>query len=110
MTAQSTPKFAGETMNLGGTDFVIPPLSLGSLELFQERMASFKGGLDATSIKLTIDLTHAALQRNYPAITRQEVGDVIDISNVEQVMSCVMKVAGLMSTQGEAGKDQAARG
>lgn len=69
---------------------VIPAIALGDLE--QLMPDGIKG---APTPKLTIDLAHAALRRNYPQITREEVGGLIDMRNMMAVWQCVMAVSGL---------------
>lgn len=103
-------KYAGIKRNLGGTDYIIPPLSLGAMEVMQERLEAFQGGTDMASIKVVVDATHAALKRNYPDITRDDVAEVVDLGNMQEVMECVMDVSGLKRKSieseavGEAGK------
>lgn len=85
----------GIEVDLGGTIYVVPPLSLASLETLEERLTSFTGGMDAASVRTVIDATHAALKRNYPHLTRDEVAEKIDLANMAEVMEAVMDVAGL---------------
>lgn len=78
-----------------GKTLVVPPLTLGAVELLQDRLATFKGGLDKDSIALAVDATLMALQRNYPDMTRERVADLVDLSNMSDVMEAVMDVSGL---------------
>ena len=56
--------------------------------------------------KLVVDCLHGALVRNYPDMTRADVADLVDLGNMEEVMTAVMKRSGLVSAQeaNEAGK------
>jgi hypothetical protein len=80
---------------LGGTKFLVPPLSLGSLELFQKRLAAFQGGIDPESVGTVIDVALAAINRNYPEMTREQLGAILDLSDMAEVMQAVMDVAGI---------------
>jgi hypothetical protein len=42
-----------------------------------------------------IDICHASLKRNYPALTREEVGELIDLENLSDVFLAVMDISGL---------------
>lgn len=84
---------------------VIPPLSLGDLELLQDRLAELQvGSADAKSVGTTIDATWAALKRNYPDFTRAQVADMIDLENMVEVLEAVMDVSGLKRKALEAAK------
>lgn len=78
----------------GGKTLVIPPLSLGDLEQLQDRIAEVKGGVDKESVKTIVDVTHAALKRNYPEMERSEVAALLDLGNMLDVFQCVMDVSG----------------
>lgn len=98
----------GIVVNLGGVDYTVPPLSLGSLETLQGQLESFKAG-DVTpeSVRVVIDATLAALLRNYPDMTRAKVAEVLDLGNMLAVMQAVMDVSGIHRAVAEAGKVQA---
>jgi len=90
------PKYAGITLNLGGTDYILPPISLGALEQLQTRVSEFKGDVnDGKQVSTVIDSALASMQRNYPDITREQVADMIDIGNMADVFAAVMDVSGL---------------
>lgn len=89
-------KVKGIPKELGGRVLVIPPLSLGAIEQLQERLSSFTGDIaDKTQAPIVIDAAHAALRRNYPELTREEVGELIDLENMVEIFEAVMDVAGL---------------
>lgn len=98
-----TVKIKGVTVNLNGTDYVVPPIALGALEQLQAKIAAFDGNAgDAQQISTVIDCAHAALKRNYPELTREEVADLIDISTMMDVFEAVMDVSGLKRRAQEA--------
>jgi hypothetical protein len=88
-------KHAGITLVLGGQEYVVPPLSLGAWEQMQERMSTFTGDLsDKAQVATAIDAALAALKRNYPSMTREELSDMLDIGNMVDVVGAVMDVSG----------------
>ena len=93
----------------GGRVYVIPPLSLGALELLQDRMAELPSltSTDPAAIKTIIDATHMALKRNYPELTREEVGELVDVGNTGEVYECLMDVAGIKRKAQEAERGNA---
>lgn len=90
-------KVKGIPYDFGGRVLVIPPLTLGALEQMAGKL--FGRGdedvFDPEYVATVIDAAHAALRRNYPEMTRNEVADLIDIENMQEVMACTMDVAGL---------------
>lgn len=86
----------GIPMTLGdGTEYTIPPLTLGALEDNQEAIANVGQDLSPATVKVMIDIAHAALRRNYPDMTREVVRDLIDVENMGDVFLAVMDVSGL---------------
>ena len=102
----STPKFKGVAVEFSnGETLIVPPLSLGSVEILQERLTNFKGGVDSDSVNLVVDATALALQRNYPDITKEKIKDeLVDLGNMEAVMLAVMDVSGLRRKEQEKGE------
>ena len=98
-------KHKGIPVQMGEREYVVPPLALGALEALQDRIAGFKGDIrDGKQVATVIDAAHAALKRNYPEITREEVADLVDVSNMAEVFEAVMDVSGLKRKALEAGE------
>lgn len=101
-------KIKGITLELGGDNYVVPPMPLGALELLQDRIEAFTGGLDKQSVSTVIDCLHAALKRNYPEKTREDVAGLVDVGNMQDVMLTVMDVSSMRRKQIEADEATAA--
>lgn len=98
-------KHKGVTLYLGGADYVVPPISLGALEQLQDRIVNFAGDVtDKAQVATVIDAAHAALRRNYPDMTREDVADLVDVSNMAEIFEAVMDVSGLKRKEQEAGE------
>lgn len=86
----------GITMTLAdGKAYVIPPLTLGALEDHQETLAQVGTELSPAVVSTLIDVALSALKRNYPGITRSDVGNLIDVENMGDVFLALMDVSGL---------------
>ena len=106
-------KVAGITINLSGVDYIVPPLALGALEQLRDRIGNFdpEAVTGVEQVSTVIDCAHAALRRNYPEMTRDEVADLIDLGNMMAVFEAIMDVSGLKRKGQEAaaeGKPEAA--
>ena len=98
-------KVKGLLIELGGRELVVPPLALGALEQLQARLVQFKGDIrDKDQVATAIDAAHAALKRNYPDMSRDEVAEMIDVGNMAEVFEAVMDVSGLKRKEIEAGE------
>lgn len=105
----TTPRVKGTPIELGGETFVIPPLSLASIENHGDQIASSKlmaadpsAMMNKGTIGLVIDLAFESLQRNYPDLTRAQVADMIDISNMQAVFEAIMMISVPKPEPGEA--------
>src|ERR1700731_3390182 len=84
----------GTTVNLGGQDYIVPPLALGQLRVLMPRVQQL-AGLDATQmgdaqLKTLIEILTAALQRNYPELTTDQVENLLDLGNAVPVLNAIL--------------------
>lgn len=92
----SVVKVKGIPFPFSDCTLVIPPLSLGAMEQLQERLTGMSDVVsDPGNISTVIDTLHAALGRNYPDMTREEVANLVDLENMQEAMTCAMDVSGL---------------
>jgi len=96
----------GIKMELGGTVYVVPPLSLGAIETMQDQISKFQAGTNLQSVATVIDALFSALSRNYPEMTREQVAKVVDLGDMQEVMEAVMDVGGLKRKAAESGEAQ----
>lgn len=103
--------FKGTKVELGGKEYVVPSLTLDQVEAFIadgtiDRVP--QNGLTyihvAESRQALVDVSHAALSRNYPNITREEIRAGLDLSSVSALVDAVMGASGLIvrAASGEA--------
>jgi hypothetical protein len=99
----SEPKYPGTPLTLGGREFVVPKMALRGLRLIAERNVLValsnvtEGALFTTAqIDALTDLMHAALARNYPAMSRDDVADLVEIRDLNAAtIRAVLEAAGL---------------
>jgi hypothetical protein len=95
----------------GGRIMTIPPLSLGALKRLQTKLAALNemSALDPRAIEVVVDAAHSALVRNYPDMTLDQVEDLIDVSQLSDVMTAVLDVSGLQRKAQADEKNQTAQ-
>lgn len=108
-TTQATPapRFAGQAVNLGGTTFIVPPIALGALKTLLpkiKKLSITEDGLpDLSQVVDLLEICLAALNRNYPELTLEQLGDLVDLGNFKTLVSAVMGQSGLEVRAGPEG-------
>jgi hypothetical protein len=106
--AESTPRFEGEVVNLGGDEYVVPALSLRQVQKyapFLNKLESEITGMpEAAQMDEIVNVMLAALSRNYPEMTKEQLLDLVDLGNMRSVLKAVMRISGLVprDTSGKA--------
>lgn len=92
-----------------GVTLCVPPLTIGHLMQYQKGIADLNtnAALDATSIQTMMNVSLASLKRNYPSITEEALGGIIDLGNIHELMVCVLDVGGVERKKQLALKTQA---
>jgi hypothetical protein len=107
-TDAPAPRFAGQEVNLGGTMYVVPPLALGALKQLLPKIKALTIGEDLLpDLSQVVDLLEiclAALRRNYPALTLEELGDIVDLGNFKTLVAAVMGAVGPRGASRAGGK------
>lgn len=96
----------GIDFDFNGRVLTIPPLTLGALQALRKRLAALRAsGLnDPESIGTILDAAHTAIKRNYPEITRDEVGELVDLRNMGDVLVAVMDASGAFRREAALGE------
>lgn len=98
----SNPPIDGGVFTLCGVDVTVPPLKAKHLVkhsanmLAISKLASTAGQETSpdTFLKLALPIIHASLTRNYPALTSDDVMELLDIAVLPLVVSAVMGQSG----------------
>jgi hypothetical protein len=104
MTETKAPKFEGEVHRLGERQYTVPPLNwrrIRELLPVLQKIRIGQPGLEITEEMLDDYLTVilAALNRNYPKMTKDELEDLLDLGNAPRLFLAIMGMSGLI--QGE---------
>jgi hypothetical protein len=95
----------GVKINMGGRDFVAPPLNFKALRALTPKLVILSAMGDVPTgeqIDVVLDVVHAALVRNYPDLTRDELEELLDLANLASALVAIMGASGLEKTSGEA--------
>lgn len=96
----------GVTIEMGGREFIVPPLTLGQLRRLLPKvrqMTEVGASMGEEQIETLCEIVAAAMRRNYPEITEDAVADLLDLGNASGVLSAVLTGSGLRTAQpGEA--------
>lgn len=89
----------GITINLGGKDYIIPPLNFKALKNIQadiEGLSKKDEGAFVSSekIKNIINIIYFAMLRNYPEITKEEIEDFVDVKNSKVIIETILEASG----------------
>jgi len=94
----------GVKINLGGTEYLVPPLSFKQLRNLQPKLLTLTkmGSVpDVKQLDTVTEIVFVALSRNYPELTQEQVGNLLDLGNMKLIVPAIMGVSGLVSS-GEA--------
>ncbi len=98
----------GMKLVLGGDDFVVPPLTFRQLRQLLPKLGRLQdpaATFDVEQLDAVTDIAHAALGRNYPEMTREDLEERLTFADVPAVIAAVLTGSGLAQ---EAGADAGA--
>jgi len=106
-------RFEGVTVRIGNHDWVMPSLSVKQAKKFWPEILemdnldrNLKGGdIPVKVFDAAIPIIHAALSRNYPSLTVEQVEDMVSLSQLKQLLLIVSGQSGFKA--GEKGPDAA---
>ena len=88
----------GVTVAMGGQDWIVPPLTLGQLRRLMPKvrqLTEIAASMGEPQIAVLVDIVTAALQRNYPEMTADQVENFLDLGNASAVLNAVLTGSGL---------------
>lgn len=93
---------AGVTIQIGGKSYTLPPLGLAGMKK-RDEVLSRVAEADATDFEkteATVEIVHAALVRNYPDLTLDEVKEKIhayEVLDLAKALPALYEKSGLKS-------------
>ncbi len=88
----------GRTVNIGGTDYTVPPFPMKLIRLHPEWIRSVRSIEDIPTAEQTeaiVGIIHSAIARNYPDVSMEALEDALDIRTALEALAAVMDVSGM---------------
>src|SRR6266699_3746809 len=86
----------GITISMGGSDYIVPPLTLGQLKRLTPTIARLSDKEDQSVVfDAVCEIVKEALSRNYPSISKEQVEDLLDLANCAEAVGAVLRGSGL---------------
>jgi len=94
----------------GMKEYLIAPLNFRSLKALRGKINDIQavGIPNSDQIDIMLEVTHAAIKRNYPALQKDQLEDMIDMGNFQDVFMAVIIGSGLEKKVDKPGEAQAA--
>lgn len=104
MDDSNTPKVIKPTKNrggrwvvIGGEQYLVPALAFRAVIDLQDKVETLReiqGRPTPEQMSVVEEIVHSALKRNYPDITQDDVGDMIDLGNWQHLLGAVLSIGG----------------
>jgi hypothetical protein len=113
------PKYEGVPIYMGGKEYVVPPLSIKYIRNNRDKLKEMRTlavNLDVLTpegdafFSASLELIHAAIVRNYPEVTRDELEEMIDLGTMPQITLAIMHASGFTFQKGPASGEAVAAG
>ena len=88
----------GTKITLGGNEYIVPPLNFKALKRLQptiESLAKVDMAMSDEQIDNIAEIVLAALIRNYPDKTKDDVLEWLDLGNTAKILNAIMGASGI---------------
>ena len=90
-----------------GEEYIIPPVSIGTLDILEEEYGKMTTWGVTTDRKLMTDTIYAAMKRNYPDLTEAKFkNELVDFGNMIELMNYAMDSGSAIRKAREAGESK----
>lgn len=96
----------GIKVKIGGERYVLPPLGLAGLKKWLDLQKAFSDASAAERFELNLEVVHAALVRNYPDLTLDEVKEKIHAGEAVELagtLTKILELSGMKPAKAEGG-------
>lgn len=110
---QPAGKRGGEWVVIGDEAYRIPPLGFRAVQELADDVADLANiGARPTPAQMgtVARIVQAAMARNYPDITTEQVDDMLDLGNYQAVLGAVLHIGGFREGRGGQGEAAASIG
>jgi hypothetical protein len=84
----------GTVVAMGSQDWTVPALTIAQVRTFLPRIQQLSGldpaQMGTAQLDALMDVVAAALQRNYPEVTKAKVEDILDLGNALPVLGAIL--------------------
>jgi len=102
MSEEKLP-FEGKLVSIGNREFVVPSLSVNDARKYWPEILVLNKGITAEELpakwETILNIIYAAIHRNYPAVTLEELGDLISTRNSAELLTEVAIQSGFISVK-----------
>ena len=88
----------GALVKMGGKEWTVPALTFKQVRTLLPKLTTIPANaveLNKEQMEIVTEVTHAAVSRNYPELTVDDVEDMLDLRNVQVILLAVMGQSGL---------------
>lgn len=88
----------GVVVSMAGQDWLVPPLTLGQLRRLMPKvreLTEIGASMGESQIGVLVEIVTAALQRNYPEVSADQIENLLDLGNASAVLNAVLTGSGL---------------
>jgi len=101
-----TDLIEGVTIRIAGRDWMVPALTFKQLRRLQpqiELLATIGAAATPEQIAAVSEIVRAALSRNYPELTTDDVEEMLDLGNAARIIGAILRGSGLNSGEARPG-------
>ena len=97
-----TPRFRGTPVEIGGTRYIVPALSVGAMERWWDLITGeIMNQPEASSdprffLRKVAEFCYEALKRNYPELTLEQVKELVDFDNAAEIIDGICRASKLI--------------
>lgn len=95
-------RYGGKEIYMAGQWWVVPSLSTKDAVTFWDDLAQFQSPGDRAKgkerLQKAIEIIHAAMKRNYPNLTSDEVKDMVGLGDYMKLLTLVFTASGVSET------------
>lgn len=99
----SDTKYDGIPVKLGDKEFIVPSLSVNAARKYWPNILDLNNGLTIdqfpSRLEFILNIVHAAISRNYPEMTVEELGELIDTKNAGEILMAVVEATGFIRSK-----------
>lgn len=90
-------------MQIGGIDRIVPSLSVNQAKRLWPTILELNKDIAIeefpNKLEQALPIIHAALTRNYPEISLEDLGDWVDVRNFRKIMRAIAGQSGFLETR-----------